>query len=470
MERTWTDNGRLEWPLPSMASGGWRFALGGGGTHCHLSDEFCGADSVAVSVVCFFSFRLVRSFVADAMQMHRIASASHPSDVFVCLWRIRRDGPLFFFVLWKRKSSAGFCFAVWNIVLVFFFVPRTKLLISLQKWIVIFFLFNGFSFLLRNWMISYLILKNGIALSDIWIGLPSSDFFAFLLSKSAERQRRFRAREQSMKPKKKTTKDSEIQTETVEEDESDDRPLSAAKMAANDARTWVAYSSASPNEIRPLWPPTMADLIWPMTDQIEENNKRMDLMYSKKKTKPNRTKPRKQRRNGLTMEERNDVWCLTWLSMWILFDVFFFILALLPGWWSLFIDYPALRFASGDSFGWYFFLPFFSLVLTGPIFFIGRHSAFSFVFLPSFTGFYFEIVSHFDAMKNFVLFSLFIFEKKMHFKANCWVLVFLFVGNKIRNKKKEWMNRRATDRIDLIGRWRHGQSHFFVQIAEHREE
>ena len=59
----------------------------------------------------------------------------------------------------------------------------------------------------------------------------------FLLSKSAERQRRFRAREQSMKPKKKTTKDSEIQTETVEEDESDDRPLSAAKMAANDART-----------------------------------------------------------------------------------------------------------------------------------------------------------------------------------------------------------------------------------------
>lgn len=179
MERTWTDNGRLEWPLPSMASGGWRFALGGGGTHCHLSDEFCGADSVAVSVVCFFSFRLVRSFVADAMQMHRIASASHPSDVFVCLWRIRRDGPLFFFVLWKRKSSAGFCFAVWNIVLVFFFVPRTKLLISLQKWIVIFFLFNGFSFLLRNWMISYLILKNGIALSDIWIGLPSSDFFAF---------------------------------------------------------------------------------------------------------------------------------------------------------------------------------------------------------------------------------------------------------------------------------------------------
>lgn len=131
---------------------------------------------------------------------------------------------------------------------------------------------------------------------------------------------------------------------------------------------------------------------------------------------------------------------------------------------------PCSAFCLGRFIWMIFFLTFFFSSSYWSNFFIGRHSVFSFVFLPSFTGFYFEIVSHFDAMKNFVLFSLFIFEKKMHFKANCWVLVFLFVGNKIRNKKKEWMNRRATDRIDLIGRWRHGQSHFFVQIAEHREE
>lgn len=78
MERTWTDNGRLEWPLPSMASGGWRFALGGGGTHCHLSDEFCGADSVAVSVVCFF-FRFV-SFVHSWRTRCR-CTGSHPHRI-----------------------------------------------------------------------------------------------------------------------------------------------------------------------------------------------------------------------------------------------------------------------------------------------------------------------------------------------------------------------------------------------------